>query len=405
MTKPLTRGCVLWGAVSLGVLSATTAAAQPATAAPEQTPPEVFVWRPSLALTDAGFDSNVLNEPRAAHGDFFATVAGGLAPVWRVGDGKLSADTSLSYNYFREYTRERGADAKLGARIEFPIASALVHVDGSYANVRQRLNFEIDERARRSQSDVRAGIDLALGDRTTAGMDVHQLDVSFADRSLNSLTLRDALNRTERGVAARLDYAVTPLTSLTLTGDLTDNQFRFSPTRDGQRTRVGGGVLFGPDALVTGKAAVSWQRVTIQNPGIESFRGGAADVGLSTKVGADTRLGFSVARDVQFSADDRSPYYVQNGVRASLGQGLGNRWDVGVRGERAALNYAQAREPIVPPDHERVAVVGATLGYHFAGGLRIGIDVEDMRRTSDSNANRSYTTRRIFTSFSRPIGF
>jgi hypothetical protein len=352
-------------------------------------------------LTGAGYDSNVFNEPQG-RGDVFATVAGGLRPLWRAGDMKLSADPSIAYNYFQQFSSERGFDAKAGGRFEFPFASALIHAAGSYINVRQRANLEVDERARYSQWEFRPGIDVPVGDRTTAGLEFHQLEVIFADEHEE---LRDSLNRTERGGTAKLEYSVTPLTALAVTADLTTNRFPFSPDRDGRRTRVGGGVVLAPDALVAGRASVSWEQVTVGNAAIESFSGLVVDVGLSTRLGADTRIGFGGGRDVSFSADAVSPYYVQNSVRGSVVQGLGNRWDVGVGADRATLDYASAPIAGVTPEHERVSVLRGSLGYHFAGGLRIGIDVESVRRNSDSDANRSYHTRRILTSLSRPLGF
>ena len=114
------------------------------------------------------------NEPDTPQSDFFAAVAAGLAPVWRVGNGKLSANTRLTYNYFRRFSRERGTDATLAGRVELPVAAIRVYVDAAYLNVRHRLNLEVDQRARREEANFRAGIEVPAGSRTTAGVDVHR---------------------------------------------------------------------------------------------------------------------------------------------------------------------------------------------------------------------------------------
>jgi hypothetical protein len=388
-------------------LLATVAAARAQQQAPtEETPPAWLVWRPSLALTGAGYDSNVLNEEAVPRGDFFAAAAAGLAPIWHPGIFTLSADTTLSYTYFRRFVQERGVDATVAGHVEAPVAMARLHADGAYMNVRQRLNFEVDQRARRSQADVRAGIDVPAGGHTTASVEVHRTELTFADQNSSSFELRQTLNRTERGGSAALEFAATPLTTIAMTGDLTSHRFELAPDRDGQRASVGAGVIFAPDALIAGRASVSWQRVTVENAAIQAFRGTAASVDLSTRIGSATRIGAGGGRDVVFSSDAVSPYYVQNGARVSLTQGLGDRWDIGVRAERATLDYARDKSTsLLLRDSERVSSVRGSLGYHFAGGLRVSVDVEEMHRTADPDAHRSYGTRRIITSLSKPLGF
>ena len=218
--------------------------------------------------------------------------------------------------------------------------------------------------------------------------------------------MRRTLNRTERGAAATVQYAVTPLTTIAALGDVTEHRFEFAPERDGERVQVGGAVAFTPEALISGRASLSWQRVTVATAAVAPFSGPVGTVDLSTRIGAATRVGAGGGRDVVFSSDDLSPYYVQNSLRASITQGLGSRWDVGVRRERASLDYVPAANPVpAPRDQERVSSIRGGLGYHFAGGLRIGIDVEAVQRTSTSDAHRSYTTNRIVTSLSKPLGF
>jgi hypothetical protein len=372
----------------------------------EDTPPAPLVWRPSLALTGAGYDSNVFNVDAEPRGDFFAVGAAGLAPIWQPGIFKLSADTTVSYTYFQRFVQERGVDATLAGHVELPVAMARLRADAGYMNVRQRLNFEVDQRARRSQAEIRAGIDVPAGGHTTARVEIHGTELTFADQNGISLELQQTLNRTERGGTAALEFAATPLTTIAMTGDLTRHRFELAPDRDGQRASAGAGVILAPDALIAGRASASWQRVTVENAAIEPFQGAVAFVDLSTRIGSATRIGAGGGRDVVFSSDAVSPYYVQNGAHVSLTQGLGDRWDISVLAERATLDYARDTATSLPlRSPERVSSVRGSLGYHFAGGLRVGIDVEVMRRAAEPDVHRSYNTRRIITSLSKPLGF
>src|SRR5690349_24296614 len=102
--------------------SAAIAAAQPPPPGSDdrpETPP--LVWQPSFGLTGLGYDSNVFNLPKTTSGqqvgDWVASLAAGLAPVWTIGNARLAADTGVVYNYFRTFTQERGVDANAHARI------------------------------------------------------------------------------------------------------------------------------------------------------------------------------------------------------------------------------------------------------------------------------------------------
>lgn len=403
------------------VLCASTAAGQslplPPPVQDDTKELEPFIWHPSFGLTSLGYDSNVFNLPQQSgtqqqqqtgaqqQGDWVASFAAGLAPVWDAGKVRIAADTGVVYNYFRTFTQERGVDAKARGQIDIPIERVRLHLGGGYANLRQRVNYEIDQRARRSENDLLGGIDVALGGRTTLGLGVRRAVVRFADDEPLTQTLRETLNRQERTAAVSFEYAATPFTSLVVSGDRGTHRFDLSPGRNGNSGGVSGGLVISPDAVIGGQFSVGWRRVTVSQPLIENFSGLTWTGDLSTVIGTSTRLGIRGKRDVSFSSDELSPYYVQTTVGIGLTQALSDGWQIGARADRAWLNYAHAINESVPNYLETVNVIGGQLSYRFPGGFRLGLEIESQQRRANTGApGRAYRTLGTYTVISKSIG-
>src|SRR5690349_1196812 len=81
-------GTALW-------LCAAAAAGQPLPPPTQDDPREQIplLWQPSFGVTSLGYDSNVFNLPGGQkNGDWVASLAAGLAPIWHVGDVRIAAD-------------------------------------------------------------------------------------------------------------------------------------------------------------------------------------------------------------------------------------------------------------------------------------------------------------------------
>jgi hypothetical protein len=367
-----------------------------------------LVLHPSIAFTNLGYDSNVFNLPAAAgqrQGDWVASLAAGLAPVWRPGQVMVSGSAGFVANYFQQFTSERGLDGNAAGRLDVPVSRVRLHLSGGWANLRQRVNFEIDQRARRTEDNAAAGADVALGARTTLGVEVRRSTVTFADDDVLSLPLRETLNREERVALASFTYAITPITSFVVTGDTGTHHFDLSPGRDGDSAGLAAGFTFSQNGLLNGQASVGWRRVTVSNPLIPRFGGVTGNVDLGTTVGLGTRFGVRGRRDVVFSADELSPYYAQISAGASITQAVGERVDVGVRADRVWLDYVRAITETAPAYRERVDVWGGVLTVRLPGGWRMSVNVETMRRSANSDPLRSYTTQRIYTAFAPTLKF
>jgi hypothetical protein len=405
--------------VTLGALAQASPAwaGQPPAPPPEETPESQqsrLVWRPSFALTNLGWDSNVFNLPDESEspgatteqrGDFVTSFAAGLAPIWRVGEARLVTDSSLTYNYFQNFAQERGFDATARGRLEVPVSRARLVAAGSYANLRQRLNFEIDTRARRTERDYAGGVDIALGSRSRLELRGRRGEVIFDEDSPDAAFLRDTLNRDERTAAVSFEYALTPFTNVIVTGERGIHEFPLSPLRNGDSDGVFAGLSLSPDAVISGQGSLGWRRITVSNPVIPAFSGLTGDVDLATVIGASTRLAFRAERTVTFSVDELSPYYVQTVAGVSLTQALGESWEVGARFDRVRLDYVQSVFVQADPYREHVDFIGGSVGYRFPGGFRIGLQGELMRRRASTDPSRAYDTVRLYTVISKALQF
>src|SRR5262249_51893456 len=162
------------------------------------------------------------------------------------------------------------------------------------------VNFEVDQRARRTENDLDSGLDIAIGGRTTLGVDLRQSEVHFADDEPLTQTLRETLNRQERTATVSFGYALTPFTAITISGDRGSHEFDLSPGRNGNSSGLSGGLTLSPDAVVAGQISIGWRRITVANPLIPTFSGLAWTGDLSTVLGTSTRLGVRGRRDVAF---------------------------------------------------------------------------------------------------------
>jgi hypothetical protein len=375
----------------------------------ERRPQPRLLWQPSLSVTTLGYDSNVFNRPRAegkSTGDWVAGLAANVAPVWRANRARLSGVGGVVGNYFHQFTQERGVDASVGGRLDVPVSRLRLHAFGQFANLRQRLNYEVDERARRTEEQVGAGLDVAVGGRTTVGLQMRRNDIAFADNGTpDTLALRDTLNRVDRIGSASVSYAITPLTMLVATGEQGTHHFELSPERDGTSTAVSAGLSFAREAVIQGQWSLGWRRVTLRDPLIPDFSGMTGAASLSTTVGAGTRLGVQARRGVVFSAEAASPYYTQTSVGTSLTQALGERWEVGVRAERVWLDYVSPLGSVDAPHGEHVDVVGGSFGIRLPSGWRVSLQADAIRRRAGDDLARSYDTTRITTIISPKLPF
>lgn len=343
----------------------------------------VFGLDPGVSLTNLGVDTNVFNTVDNRQRDLTYTVSPDLSVWLRTGRGLLSVSGAMQFVYFQEFATERAMNSNASGRYEFRFNRLRPYASASTVNAKERPGYEIDSRARRYETDLHAGADFRVASKSTVRLDVQHLDYRFAgDEVFDGQALNEQLNRTLRAVDVSWRQQLTPLTTWITHVSRETERFEFEDLRNSDSFRVSSGFELGRFALIRGTAFAGFRKLTPADGGlIPEFSGVTADVDVSYTMPTQTRLGAAVERDVQYSYDNRTPYYIQTGWTATLTQRVTGRWDVQLSGGRDRLAY-QAIIAAIDARTDFIGRFGGGIGYELGDQIRAGFDVTSYHRSS-----------------------
>lgn len=348
---------------------------------------------PRVGLTNFGWDTNVFNEVSNPKKDFTFTVAPGSGVWLRTGRGLVSLDGSVELVYFHTYDTERSVNGGGSLQYEWRFNRLRPYAAARGLNTRQRPGFEIDARARHYETELRVGSDLRVASKSTVRLELRHLDYRFAgDAVFGGRPLYQELNRTARAAELSWRQRLTALTTWLARTSVETERFEFEQVRNSDSLRVASGFELGRFALIRGSAFVGYRKLKPADGGVlPEFSGVTADVGVAYTAPTQTRLSANVARDIQYSYERQTPYYVQTSWTTGLTQRVVGRWDVQLSGGRDRLAYQAA----LPRDMriDRVDRFGGGVGYAVGDELRVGVNVESYFRSSDL-PGRNYRTVR-----------
>ena len=299
-----------------------------------------FAVTPTVALTDVGVDTNVFNCWDNQQGDWTATVKAGADTWLRLGKARLNMKVGVGYVYFMEFDTERSWNTDDSARLELPLTHFRPWIGVSYLNVKERPGYEIDVRARRTETSISTGLDYVWSKKLTIGLGAKKKRTDFpSDETFADTYLRDVLNRDYSAATASVRYGLTPLTTIVVEGAIERERFEFSPERDSNGFRLVPGVEFDPHALISGSARVGYRNLKMLTPGMPDYTGPVASVNLAYRLLGVTRFEVRVSRDVDYSYEVFEPYYVLTGLTGSVTQSVGGPWALVARYGQQHLAY------------------------------------------------------------------
>lgn len=277
----------------------------------------------------------------------------------------------------------------------------LAFAEGSYLNTRQRPNFEIDARLRRTERTARLGTSVRLDQKLYVELSGSQSDVNFAaDAVFDDVNLRETLNRTTRAALVSFRDDVTPLTSLVLRGEAATNRFPLAPVRNSDTYSIMPGIELKPRALISGSAYAGVRQFTPRSPLLPTFTGTVASATLSYTLRSSTRFGVTADRDVAYSFEPRQPYYVVDGYGLTIRRQIIGRTDVAVGAVRQRYTYRDFASSQGPAGDARADVTrtySASLGYRFGQDTRVGFGAAYRQRESNNVGQRDYQGFRFIT--------
>lgn len=369
-----------------------------------------FYATPTIVLKELGVDSNVFNAAGEPESDFTFTAAPAAdvwVPVARRALFQLTAGSDLVW--YANFNSERSIDPQFAGRAEIYLRRITLFATSNYLNTRQRLNYEVDLRARHIERDSTAGVAVHLTPKFSVEAAGRLDDTRFdADASFDGVSLQRTLNQKTKGASLATRHQLTPLTTVVVRYEQVEDVFPFSPARDSKSFRVMPGVEFKPRALIKGSAYVGYRQFTPKaTETLPKFSGLVAQLGLSYTLLGSTSFGVSYARDLTYSYEELQPFFINNSVGASIRRALGRRFDVLVSADRHRYVY----EDLLTAPAEGVTIAAVTpaarridttwnysgsVGYRIGRG-RVGFGCSYWQRESPSRAFRGYDNLRFGT--------
>jgi hypothetical protein len=361
-----------------------------------------FYLTPRVAVKEFGLDGNVFNNAEEKK-DFTVTLSPHV-DIWVPFARRALLTTSVTTDlvYYHVYETERSFNPDIRLRGELLFNRLVVFVEPTYLRTRERLNYEIDARARRREDGLGAGFDIRATEKLTVQVAGRRSDLVFdADEVFNGTYLQETLNRDAKTGSIALRHAVTPYTTLELKGEAQALRFHFSPIRDADSFAVLPGVSFNPRALVSGSASVGYRRFVPLRDAMPRFDGLVANAALGYTLFGATQFRFTAQRDVSYSYSPVDPYFVMTGYGITGRHYLGGRFDVTAGFDRYRYAY---RTLVLPgagpasPAVERADItrgVSASFGYRFGRTARLGVGAAYRQRRSPMDRAGDYDGLRV----------
>jgi hypothetical protein len=356
---------------------------------------------PAIRLKELGVDTNVFNQWENEKSDFTFTVtprADVALPIARA--GLVKAEVAADLVYFAQFVSERSVDPRVRVRAERYAQRLTMFVEESYENTRERPSYEIDVRARHVNNTLSAGTSIGVASRMSVEVAARHRSTRFdGDEFSGSQYLKETLDRDSNTFSAVTFFERNVLTSLGLLTEYQTDRFVESPVRDTNSFRIMPGVTMQPRALVNGAAWIGYRAFKPQSPELRSWSGLVSRLVLSHTLLGATVFAVTYDRDYQWSVETAFPYFIDNGLRASIRRAIGSRYDVIVSATRHKYDYQglATGSPDVPPltRVDRVRNYGVDVGYRVKRQTRIGFGVSWWERESSQRVLQNYEDLRI----------
>jgi hypothetical protein len=353
--------------------------------------------QPRLSIDHVGVDSNPLNRADGSRGDLTATLMPAVQTWFRVGAMRVTNVTSYEILYLQRTAAQRSTGLGEIVHLEAPLTRLRPYAELQHTTSHQRPSTEIDDRVEQTTTAGTAGTAIRLGARLELDLHARESRVAFGDAT-GALALADALDRRSATMGVDGRYALTPLTTFVVRTERTRDRFAHDVLRDTSAVSVQPGVEFKPGALLSGSAFVGYRRFVPDETALPSYAGLVAAVKLKYTWRDSTRFDARASRDVEYSFERETPFYIQTAQALSVTHAVAELWDVVVRGGVDRMAYRNASPAADERRVDRVRSAGAGVGYHFAGSTRLGFDVTYQQRLSP-RADRRYSGYRIGGSF------
>lgn len=390
--------------VSLSIAAAMASVSVAAAQSPSSDPLESAMIRlgpvginPAIVVRQIGVDNNIFNEGTDPKSDFTFTLTPRAELLFRPRPLQITYTTAVDYVYYQTYTSERGTNRTSQVRLDLELGRLKPFVSAGGANTRERYNQEVDTRARRSERTYAGGVALQVASRTTLTAAAHRTRANFEEGiSFRGEELARAFDSRIDAFDGSVGLQLTPITAVSLVVTQERQRFTFAPERDSDTTRVTPTVHFRPGGLLDGSAAVGYRHFNGRSADLHDFSGLVAIVNIGATIVGRHRLDTTFTRDLRYSYERDTPYYITTGGTATLTTQIAGPFDIRLTGTRQVLDYSHSMNAVNGSSDDSYAAYGGGVGYRARPLLRIGLNVETAHRASDRAADREFRNDRVF---------
>lgn len=397
LVRPAWRSAI--AAALLALTSAASASAQsalilPSTRVVQAGPISLY---PTIALRDAGTDSNVYNDATGPKGDFTYSVVPRLYVVTPIGNTRFVGTGFGNFVYFQTYKDQQSISGIFEGRYEVVGPGFRPFATAGFADRRERRGFEIDARVRQRQTTMSLGADMDVTPRTALTAWVGRVQTRW-DRDAQYLGefLAEQLDYSTSRFAGGARFRATPLTTISFIADVQHDRFERTPLRDADKLLVGPGVDFDSAAAIVGHLKVGYERFNPLNPVVAPYRGLAATADLRYTLLDLLEVKFEGDRDVDYSYDPIQPFYLQSGGLLTVAQRVYGPLEVLAIGGRRSLEHQRLGESSFDGVREITRTVGGGLAYQIRKQMRFELIYERRQRTATEASGRDYERRRLY---------
>jgi len=344
-----------------------------------------FAVTPKLELRNLGWDSNVFADSESPKSDFTTTVAAPIDWWFRFGRARLHGVDTFEGVYFANYSDQGGFNQRHALTLLVPLNRVRPYIGGAFSDTFGRPGYEITDRVRQTESGFNGGAVIRVSSLLDLDVSGRQATYEYNDDDYAGNPYSSTLDRRITTLGAQVRYRITSLTTLTLLGENVSERYVGTPERDNDGYRVLPGVEFGEHALITGKLQVGYREFDTAASGMPDFSGLVATGELSYTLKGMTRITAGVSRDIHYSYSVDEPFYIQPGFTLAVTQQVAGPWDVQGRGSWYRLDYQRTTDSALeaPPERtDRYQTFGGGVGYKVGREIRVGFNVDYVRRSS-----------------------
>lgn len=342
-------------------------------------------FSPTLTMGNLGIDTNVFNTATSPTRDFTVTFTPATTEVMHVGRLLLSGATSVPLTYFATASTQRSVGFQQTGRVDLNLIHFAPYVTVAHGSTYERPDPEIDARVQQVSASASVGSIVRISPRTSFDANYTWGSFEFPNADVLGVDIGQQLSRRTSTINANFRTALTPLTTLVVTGALEKDRFDANPLLNSNSLSLVPGFEFKPDARLSGSLAIGVRALRPINPLVPQFTGIVAKTQLSWLLRETTRLSGTFGRDVNYALSDQTPYFVLTGASVSVTQLVVGHVDAQVGLSRAYLAYRGQVLGATLPDlsrRDRTDTYTVGSGYRFRIDARLGFNVSYADRLS-----------------------